>query len=68
MGEETLLDKIKGFASYLGWKLILWDLGMSQESYWSLIYDQEKRHRGEKMLSSPICEKCGNVVSIEGYP
>ena len=47
MGKDTFVDKLKRIANSIGWRLVLWGLGMSQEHYWKLIYEQEKRHREE---------------------
>lgn len=42
MGEETLLDKIRGKIGSMAWKVFIWSIRMTQEQYWRAIYEQEK--------------------------
>ena len=45
MGKLSFVDEIKQYLSGIGWKMFIWGLGISQEEYWSRIYEQEKSYR-----------------------
>ena len=42
MGELTLLGKFKKWVAGIAFKVMLWGNDMTCETYWKLIYEQEK--------------------------
>ena len=47
MGEETLMDKIRGIVGSIAFKLLLWSLKLTANEYWDQIYWQEVKHRNK---------------------
>ena len=47
MGELTFLMKMKGIIGSISFKIFLYCSDMTQEVYLDLIYEQEKRERGD---------------------
>lgn len=41
MGEPSILKKLKEFITGIAFKVFIWGIDMSKESYWKLIYEQE---------------------------
>lgn len=49
MGKQTILYKIRRFIGKICFKIFLWSIEMTEENYWSLIYDQEKYIKDKKL-------------------
>jgi hypothetical protein len=41
----TLYQKLKTYVGSFAWGIFLWSIGLTEEEYWKLIYEQEKRER-----------------------
>ena len=46
MGKESIIAKIKRFIANFSFELFLWANGLTQEEYWTQIYEQEKDLKG----------------------
>ena len=42
MGELSIMEKLKRFIADIAFRLFLWGNGMTQDTYWQSIYEQEK--------------------------
>ena len=45
MGELNIFQKIRQLIGNIGWILFIWGNDITEEKYWDLIYEQEKRRK-----------------------
>ena len=42
MGSESIYQKVKNIIGFIGWKMFIWSINMTQEEYFEIIYQKEK--------------------------
>jgi hypothetical protein len=45
MKRLSIIKKIKLFIGNIGWRLFLWGTDITENEYWSQVYEQEKIYR-----------------------
>lgn len=54
MGPQTLLERIREWIGGIGWRLFLWGMNLTADSYWKQIYEQEKmRQEHPELFPNP---------------
>jgi hypothetical protein len=67
VGKFDLLWALRNIIGGIGWKVFILCLGMSQEKYWQMIYEQELARKSEESAATPSnkqstpCSTCGGT-------
>jgi hypothetical protein len=53
VGKFNLWWILRNIIGGIGWKVFIWGLGVSQETYWQEIYEQELARKSEESAATP---------------
>jgi len=47
MGSAPIWERIRLWLGGIGWRVFLWGMGMDEDAYFTMVYEQEKFHRSQ---------------------